>query len=102
MRAWANRRESVNVKCVSRRWLCSLAFVADTLADTLNRTRQSKGWSARELARRAGVSVTAVTSAEQGKHEPSLPVLRSLPRALEVDVVWLTFGERDQLQRDSK
>jgi transcriptional regulator with XRE-family HTH domain len=38
----------------------------------------------------------AVTSAEQGKHEPSLSVLRNLARALEVDVVWLTFGEHDE------
>lgn len=76
--------------------------MADTLADRLSRTRQSKGWSARELARRVGVSVMAVTSAEQGKHEPSLPVLRSLARALEVDVVWLTFGDRDLAEVDSE
>lgn len=48
------------------------------------------------------MSVMAVTSAEQGKHEPSLPVLRSLARALEVDVVWLTFGGRDEVGADSK
>lgn len=76
--------------------LCSVAVVVDTIADRLSRTRQAKGWSARELARRAGVSVMAVTSAEQGKHEPSLSVLRNLARALEVDVVWLTFGEHDE------
>jgi transcriptional regulator with XRE-family HTH domain len=68
----------------------------DTLADRLSQTRQAKGWSARELARRAGVSVMAVTTTEQGKHEPSLKVLRRLATALEISPAWLAFGNEGE------
>jgi transcriptional regulator with XRE-family HTH domain len=68
--------------------------VADTLASRLIATRQARGFSLAELGRRAGVQASTVQRIELEQHEPSLKVLRNLARALEVDVAWLTFGDR--------
>lgn len=46
----------------------------------LGRLRESKGWTVREAARRAGCSHNAVHGAEQGKHYPSDNLVASLAR----------------------
>jgi transcriptional regulator with XRE-family HTH domain len=42
-----------------------------TVIEALRRTRQEKGWSTRELARRLGVSQAAISSWERGAREPT-------------------------------
>jgi DNA-binding XRE family transcriptional regulator len=46
--------------------------------------RSAKGWSMRELARRAGVSQPFITKLERGDQLPSIPTLYDLATALEV------------------
>lgn len=46
--------------------------------------RTARGWSMRELARRAGVSQPFITKLERGDQLPSIPTLYDLAAALEV------------------
>ena len=55
--------------------------------------RISKGWSQAELARRIGVSASAVGMYEQGRREPSLGLLVRLAQELGVTTDYLLMGE---------
>ena len=55
--------------------------------------RISKGWSQAELARRIGVSTSAVGMYEQGRREPSLGLLVRLAQELGVTTDYLLTGE---------
>ena len=55
--------------------------------------RISKGWSQAELARRIGVSASAVGMYEQGRKEPSLGFLVRLAQEFEVTTDYLLMGE---------
>ena len=55
--------------------------------------RLSKGWSQAELARRIGVSASAVGMYEQGRREPSLGLLVRLAQELSVTTDYLLMGE---------
>lgn len=55
--------------------------------------RISKGWSQAELARRIGVSASAVGMYEQGRREPSLGLLVRLAQELGVTTDYLLLGE---------
>lgn len=55
--------------------------------------RISKGWSQAELARRIGVSTSAVGMYEQGRREPSLGLLVRLAQELGVTTDYLLMGE---------
>ena len=55
--------------------------------------RISKGWSQAELARRIGVSASAVGMYEQGRREPSLDLLVRLAREFGVTTDYLLMGE---------
>lgn len=55
--------------------------------------RLSKGWSQAELARRIGVSTSAVGMYEQGRREPSLGLLVRLAQELGVTTDYLLTGE---------
>jgi transcriptional regulator with XRE-family HTH domain len=55
--------------------------------------RISKGWSQAELARRIGVSTSAVGMYEQGRREPSLGLLVRLAQEFGVTTDYLLMGE---------
>ena len=55
--------------------------------------RISKGWSQAELARRIGVSASAVGMYEQGRREPSLDIVVQLARVFGVTTDYLLTGE---------
>ena len=55
--------------------------------------RIDKGWSQAELAKRIGVSPSAVGMYEQGRREPSLALLICLARELCVTTDYLLTGE---------
>lgn len=55
--------------------------------------RAEKGWSQAELARRIGVSASAVSMYEQGRREPSLGLLVRLAREFGVTTDYLLMGE---------
>ena len=55
--------------------------------------RISKGWSQVELARRIGVSASAVGMYEQGRREPSLNLLVRLAQEFGVTTDCLLMGE---------
>jgi ribosome-binding protein aMBF1 (putative translation factor) len=47
--------------------------------------REHRGLSATRLAKSVGVTVAHISKIESGKGEPSLPLLRKLARALQID-----------------
>ena len=55
--------------------------------------RAEKGWSQAELARRIGVSASAVGMYEQGRREPSLNLLVRLAQEFGVTTDYLLMGE---------
>ena len=55
--------------------------------------RISKGWCQAELARRIGVSTSAVGMYEQGRREPSLGLLVRLAQELGTTTDYLLMGE---------
>lgn len=55
--------------------------------------RISKGWSQAELARRIGVSASAVGMYEQGRREPSLGLLVRLAQEFGVTTDYLLMGK---------
>ena len=55
--------------------------------------RISKGWSQAELARRIGVSTSAVGMYEQGRRDPSLGLLVRLAQELGASTDYLLTGE---------
>ena len=55
--------------------------------------RISKGWSQAELARRIGVSASAVGMYEQGRREPSLSLLVRIAQEFGVTTDYLLMGE---------
>lgn len=57
---------------------------AHTLGWALRWSREAKGWSARDLSLRAGLSESYVGKLEGGSIEPSLHAFSCLARALEL------------------
>ena len=55
--------------------------------------RVEKGWSQAELAKRIGVSTSAVGMYEQGRREPSLALLVCLAQVLDVTTDYLLTGK---------
>ena len=63
---------------------------------TLRGLREARGMSQSELARRAGSPRTYLIALEQGKHEPTLDLLRRISAALGYplrEVLWSLAGE---------
>lgn len=59
--------------------------------------RQRKDWSLEQLAERAGMHVTYLSSVERGYRNPTLNVMAALAQALEVSLSTLVKGmEGDQ------
>lgn len=55
--------------------------------------RVGKSWSQAELARRIGVSASAIGMYEQGRREPSLDIVVQLARVFGVTTDYLLAGE---------
>ena len=51
------------------------------------RLRMLRGWTQKDLARRVGTRRLAIARLEDGRREPSLPVLRRIAEALDARVV---------------
>ena len=60
-------------------------LVGDDLAFWLNKELQGRGWSQRELARRAGVSASTVSDVIAEKRLPTWDFCASIARPLQVD-----------------
>ena len=58
--------------------------------------RISKGWSQAELARRIGVSASAIGMYEQGRREPSLDLVVRLAQEFGVTTDYLLMGEEQR------
>lgn len=70
-----------------------------TLGQRLSTTRQARGLSVRELARRAGCAHQTISDAEQDRHEPAISLVRRLADVLEVSECWLAFGPEGEARR---
>jgi DNA-binding XRE family transcriptional regulator len=58
------------------------------VAFQIRRLRESKGWSQKDLAKKAGCSQQAISAIEQaGYKRHSLPLLRRIAHVLDADVV---------------
>lgn len=55
-----------------------------TVGEAIRACRQARGWSARALSLRAGLSESVVGKIETGSMEPSLRVFACVTRALEL------------------
>ena len=63
------------------------------LGDRIGAARRSRGLSQAELARRLGISPSAMGMYEQGRREPSAQTLVTLARELEVSTDYLLTGQ---------
>src|SRR6478609_2856470 len=65
------------------------------LGSSIRRFRELKSMSQRELARRAGISSSALSQIESGKSQPSVNTLYEIVRHLEtsLDALWLADPE---------
>jgi transcriptional regulator with XRE-family HTH domain len=57
-----------------------------TLGETIREKRIEKGWSQEELAKKANVTVSAISSIEKGKNLPSLFLAAKIALALEINL----------------
>jgi transcriptional regulator with XRE-family HTH domain len=64
--------------------------------EALTRIRKERGWSQRELSKRAGVNAATVNHAETGKRTPETHTLQKLAKALDVDISDLLGATRSQ------
>ncbi|MGA2661937.1 MAG: helix-turn-helix transcriptional regulator [Verrucomicrobiota bacterium] len=62
------------------------------LGSRVRALRAERGWSLEELAHRAGVHVTYLSSVERGHRNPTLNILAALARALSVSLSELVDG----------
>lgn len=63
-----------------------------TAGEIISMVRARKGWSARELSKRAGLSPSYVTKLEAGEIEPSLKAFSSLAVALNMTTTEIVFS----------
>ena len=63
-----------------------------SLGNRLCEHRKTKGWSQRQLARRAGLRADRLSRLEQGATEPRLEEIAKLARALGMGLEDLAFG----------
>ncbi len=64
-------------------------------AARLTQARENRGHSLRELSRRAGLSVTAVSNYERSINLPLVDAVEQLAVALSVSPCWLAYGTGD-------
>jgi transcriptional regulator with XRE-family HTH domain len=66
-----------------------------TVADKIKEEREKAGWTQTELAKRAGITPSALSQIESGERYPSTLVLSKLARALSVSMDYLV-GEKQE------
>ncbi|KAF0179104.1 MAG: DNA-binding protein [Limisphaerales bacterium] len=66
--------------------------LSERLGERVRALRKRKDWSLEELAGRAGVHVTYLSSVERGYRNPTLNVLAALASALEITLSLLLKG----------
>ncbi len=69
------------------------------IGSCLRQARQGKGWTLREVAAAAGVSVGHLSEVERGRKEPSSEVLAAICRALGLDLVDLLRAAQWELAK---
>ncbi len=62
----------------------------------LFRLRTQRGWTQQEMARMIGIDAAQIQSYETGNASPTLEVIRSMARALNVSADELVFDERER------
>jgi transcriptional regulator with XRE-family HTH domain len=73
-----------------------LRKIEETFSERLKLLRKERGWSQEDLAARMDVSAGSVGNWEMGPHEPHPKTLKKLASLLEVEVAFLTRGEREE------
>lgn len=68
------------------------SLVMNELFDRIDRVRQKRGWSMRELSRRAGLAPSHVGHIKNGT-DPKLTTILRIASALGVTVQWLATGD---------
>lgn len=58
--------------------------VVPPVSESIRRNREMKGWSQRELGRRAGLGERNVGHWEQGRGEPSISAAIKLAKAMDI------------------
>ena len=67
----------------------------NTMGARLRHARQRKVWSLQDLAEASGVMEATLSRLENGKQAARPSTIRKLAAALDVDPVWLLFGDED-------
>lgn len=65
------------------------------VSERIRAVRESKGWNARELAKRTGLSPALISRLESKHRQPRTDTLQKIAAALEVTVSFL-LGEEDE------
>jgi transcriptional regulator with XRE-family HTH domain len=76
-----------------------LSKVEGTFSERLKILRKERGWSQEDLATKMDVSPGSVGNWEMGPYEPHPKTLKKLAGLLEVEVAYLTHGERGEISR---
>jgi transcriptional regulator with XRE-family HTH domain len=76
-----------------------LRKVEEAFSDRLKMLRKERGWSQEDLAAKMDVSPGSVGNWEMGPHQPHPRTLKKLAGLLEVEVTYLTHGERERVPR---
>jgi transcriptional regulator with XRE-family HTH domain len=71
----------------------------ETFSERLKTLRKERGWSQEDLATRMDVSPGSVGNWEMGPHVPHPKTFKKLAGLLEVEVAFLTRGEREEVPR---
>jgi transcriptional regulator with XRE-family HTH domain len=78
-----------------------LRKIEETFSERLKMLRKERGWSQEDLATRMDVSPGSVGNWEIGPYEPHPKTLKKLAGLLEVEVAFLTRGEREKAPRSA-
>lgn len=76
-----------------------LRKIEETFSERLKMLRKERGWSQEDLATKMEVSPGSVGNWEMGPYEPHPKTLKKLAGLLEVEVAFLTHGEREEVRR---
>ena len=74
----------------------------ETMADRIQRTREERKLTASELARKLGVTSTAVWNWEKNGRRPRHAVLSDLSKTLGVSAEWLLSGKSERDNADAE
>jgi transcriptional regulator with XRE-family HTH domain len=72
----------------------------DSIGARIKQARKSAGMNQAELAARLSVSQPTVANWETGVHDPRQLMLAKIAKVLDVNLAWLSSGERSSVERD--